>query len=82
MAQIYSDLLVKINGVTVGTLSQATINTAAGTSKVEKLAVSGGLLQPNSVVELTSAAAPTTANGTGSLGISIKYEVLNTGVSF
>ena len=83
--QAYSfvnDLLVKINGVTVGTLSQPTINTAAGTSKVEKLAVSGGLLQPNSVVELTSAAAPTTANGTGSLGISIKYEVLNTGVSF
>ena len=77
-----NNLLVKINGVTIGALSQATINTAAGTSKVEKVAVVEGLLQPNSVVELTSAAAPTAANGTGSLGFSIKYEVLNTGTSF
>jgi len=77
-----NNLLIKINGVTIGELSKLTINTAAGTSKVEKIAIAAGLLQPNSVVELTTAAPPTAANGTGSLGFSIKYEVLNTGISF
>ena len=76
-----NDLLIKIGTAVVATIPKAVINTAVGTSVVQKLTVSGGALVTNQL-EITSAAQPTARTGTATMGISIRYEILNTGVSF